>query len=68
MYGIVEDIEVDTVSVAVCFGKDAVFAAALGFDADIMLRQPAKHIFAFSDVNKVVIYADAVNAGVFIFL
>ena len=49
-------------------GKNTVFALTLCFNANPMLRQTAKHIFTFADVDKVVIDADAVDARVFIFL
>ena len=68
MCGIVKDIEINAVSVTFRLGKDAVFAVALGLNADPMLRQTAKHILTFADVDKVVIDADAVDPWVFVFL
>ena len=49
--------------VPLCFGKYAVFPLTLGFDAYPMLCQTAEHIFAFADVDDLIVNADFVNAG-----
>ena len=49
-------------AVPFCFIQYAVFAFTPRLDADIVLRQTAEHIFAFSDVNNVIVNADLVNA------
>ena len=45
------------------FRKDAVFALFLFFNADLVLCQTAKHVFAFTDVDDLIVNADFVNAG-----
>ena len=47
------------------FGKDAVFAFALGVDSNPMLREAAEHIFALADVDSLIVDADFINARVF---
>ena len=51
-----------------CFGKDAVFAFALGVDSNPMLREAAEHIFALADVDSLIVDADFINARVFKFI
>ena len=48
------------------FGKNAVFAFALGVDSNPMLREAAEHIFALADVDSLIVDADFINARVFI--
>ena len=47
------------------FGKYAVFALTLCFDAYPMLRQTAEHIFALSNIDGLAVDVDFVNAWVF---
>ena len=51
--------------IVLCFGEDAVFALTLGVDSNPMLRQTAKHVFAFADVDGLIIDADFINARLF---
>jgi len=59
---IIQHIKRNAVTVPLRFVQYAVFAFAPRLDADIVLRQTAEHIFAFSDVNNVIVNADLVNA------
>ena len=47
------------------FRKDAVFALFLLFNAYLVLCQTAKHVFAFADVDDLIVNADFVNARMF---
>ena len=47
------------------FGKDAVFAFALGVNAYPMLREAAEHVLALADVDSLIVDADFINARVF---
>ena len=54
--------------VPLCLSQYAVFSLTPDLDAYPMLRQTAEHISAFSNVNKLIANADAVNAGMLILL
>ena len=61
--GIIQDIKGNLVPVPLGFRKDAVFALFLFFNAYLVLCQTAKHVFAFADVDDLIVNADFVNAG-----
>ena len=52
-------------SLVLCFGKDAVFAFALGVDPNPMLCEAAEHVFALADVDSLIFNADFINASLF---
>lgn len=49
-------------SVSLGLGQYAVFSFALRLDANPMLSQPAEQIFAFPDIDDLVVNADLVDA------
>ena len=67
-FGIKQHIKIDAMPVPLCLGQYAVFSLTPCLDTYPMLRQTAEHISAFSNVNKLIANADAVNAGMLILL
>lgn len=65
-FGIVKDIKVNAVSLALGFCQKSVFLFRAGANSNIMLRYTPKHIFALAYVYNLPIQLDAVNTWVFI--
>ena len=66
--GIVEDIEVDGMTLALSLCDDAVLFLRTCSDARIVLRNSAKHVGTLADVHDVIVNLDAVDSRVFVFL
>ena len=64
--GIVENIEVDGMALALSLLNDAVFLFCTHSDTCVMLCNPAQHITTLSDVHDLIVNLDAVDSGVFI--
>lgn len=68
IFGIVKHIEIYVVALALRLSQNAVLPLRPPFDADIVFRNPHKHISALAYVNDLIVQLDTVNAWVFVFL
>ena len=64
--GIVENIEVDGMTLALSLLHDAVFLFCTHSDTCVMLCNPAQHITTLSDVHDFIVNLDAVDSSVFV--
>ena len=64
--GIVEDIEVDEMPLALCLCHNTVFLLRICLDASIVLCNPAQHIGTLADVYDVIVNLNAVDTCVFV--
>ena len=64
--GIVEDIEVDGMTLALSLCDDAVLFLRTCSDARIVLRNSAKHVGTLADVHDVIVNLDAVDTCMFV--
>ena len=66
--GIVEDIEVDGMTLALSLCDDAVLLLRTCSDARIVLRNTAQHVCTLADVHDFCINLDAIDSCVFVLL
>ena len=66
IFGIVKHIEIYVVALALRLSQNAVLPLRPLFDADIVFRNPHKHISALAYVNDLIVQLDAVNSCVFV--
>ena len=63
---IVQNIEIDIVSLAPCLCHDTVFLFSFGLDADIVLRNPVQHILALANVDDLPVDLNTIDSGTLI--
>lgn len=64
--GIVENIEVDTMTFPLCFCHNAVLLFATCLDSNIVLGDPPQHIDALADIDNHAVDFDTVNPSVLV--